>query len=85
MNEVKFNIQDELDIALHEIHIKVNRKSKRQCLTLIVTKNLKKMLGCGATIRDTTIELMGDHGIIVKDYLIQSNIVTESQIKLHIL
>jgi translation initiation factor 1 (eIF-1/SUI1) len=86
------------------IHIRVQRKSKSKCLTLIegldkldsfsnktdvqlnnATKIFKKLFNCGVTLvkPENTIQLMGDHGEAISEYLIKYNIATSDQIILH--
>jgi len=64
---------------------------ERICDINIACKNLKKKLCCGVTIRNTSItnntstmiELMGDHSLQIQSFLLDSKLVTQSQIKLH--
>lgn len=103
--KLDFSVEDELKKQQREIHIRVHRKSKRQCITLIegldklellqnqeihvllesFAKKLRKLFNCGVTIKkpENVIQLMGDHGEGMKQYLISNNIVEESQIVLH--
>jgi len=37
-----------------------------------LTKNLKSMLACGGTVKDSTIELQGDHRNSVKRFLVEN-------------
>ena len=87
-----FNPEDELKEQTHKIHIKVQRKSTRQCLTLVeglpvdvhLIKKFKKLFNCGGTmIPENVIQLMGDHCEGIKKYLIDNNIADEEQIVVH--
>ncbi len=87
-----FNAEDDLKELTHKIHIKLQRKSARQCLTLVegltpddkLIKKFKKLFNCGGTMTpENTIQLMGDHCDQVKQYLIDNNIANEEQITVH--
>ncbi len=87
-----FNAEDDLKELTHKIHIKLQRKSARQCLTLIeglnsdvkLIKKFKKLFNCGGTLaNENVIQLMGDHCDQIKQYLIDNNIATEEQITVH--
>ena len=100
-----FNAEIELKTHQTEIHIRVYRKSRRQCITLIegldklnltssltidnvlenLAKKLRKTFNCGATIKkpENTIQLMGDHGESVKQYLVKHGIIEEEQAIVH--
>jgi translation initiation factor SUI1 len=87
-----FNAEEELKEQTHTIHIRVQRKSARQCLTIVeglvvdvkMVKKLKKLFNCGGSIiPENVIQLMGDHGEGVKQYLINNNIADDEQIILH--
>lgn len=101
----EFNAETELKKYQNELHIRVHRKSKRQCITLIegldklnlssklpidqilenLAKKLRKEFNCGVTIKkpDNTLQLMGDHGETVKQYLVKNGVIEEDQVIIH--
>lgn len=103
----EFNAENELKKHHQEIHIRVQKRNRNKCITLIegldkidsihnkdidlflntIIAYLRKRYNCGGNLKkpENIIQLMGDHGENVKEYLLIYNLVEETQIRMHVL
>jgi translation initiation factor 1 len=94
-----FDIDLELTKNDSEIHLRIQQRNGRKCITIIegmknfnknnnlekITKELKQKLNCRGTIKEdgNVVEFSGDQRNKIKEYLISNGICPESKIKIH--
>ena len=98
VNSGNNNEVDEINESDKLIHIRVQKRNGRKCMTIIenvssinnnknftrdLSKSLRKKYNCMATVKDDSIVLSGDHRNNVMKYLIDEELITEESIKLH--
>ena len=73
---------DNISKEAHKIKIRVERRRLRKMVTSIkgienkkemkqISKDLKRKLACGGTVKDDEIELQGEHREKAKEFLLQ--------------
>lgn len=77
-----------------QIHVRLKQYKTRSYVTSIeglpsttnlnnILKTMKKLLGCNGTIKNTMIQLSGDHRENVKQLLIKYDVCNEDEIIIH--
>ena len=95
MDNVVLNTPDPFDDDHNNeiIDVRIQQRTSRTYVTTIeglinidlekVSKYMKKIFSCGATVVDKVIKLQGDQRQNVKNFLISEGIVNSEQIRIH--
>ena len=86
------------DDRTFDIHLRIQQRNGKKCITIVenldkidsskefmtkISKSFKEKFHCASTIKDTVIQLSGDHRDGIKKLLLSEKYVTEDQIKIH--